>query len=132
MNTIYLDSCIAIYRVEGVAPWAARIAEALAAQPHASLFVTHLVRMECRVGPLKRGSGQMLTRFDEFFDTVTFLPLTTAVFDLAAELRARHNLRTPDAIHLAAATTHGCDEFWTNDNRLAQAQPASAIRSFGA
>jgi uncharacterized protein len=36
----------------------------------------------------------------------------------AAELRARYNIKTPDALHLAAAQLHGCDQLWTNDDRL--------------
>lgn len=50
-----------------------------------------------------------------------FVPLNKAVFDLATELRAQHGLKTPDALHLAAAISAGCDEFWTNDLRLTQA-----------
>ncbi len=49
------------------------------------------------------------------------LPMTSAVFDLAAELRAHHGLKTPDALHLATAVVGGCEEIWTNDRRLAKA-----------
>jgi len=47
--------------------------------------------------------------------------LDAQVFDLATELRARQGLKTPDALHLAAALHTGCDEFWTNDERLVRA-----------
>lgn len=47
--------------------------------------------------------------------------LTTEVFDLATELRAVYNVKTPDALHLAAAINWGCDEFWTNDQRIPKA-----------
>ena len=43
------------------------------------------------------------------------------VFDLATELRAEHGIKTPDALHLAAAIHGGCDALWTNDKRLARA-----------
>lgn len=43
------------------------------------------------------------------------------MFDLATELRARHGLKTPDALHLAAAIACGCNELWTNDGRLTRA-----------
>lgn len=113
-------------------PWAGRIAQALEAQSSARLVVTDLVRMECRVGPLKTQEPGLLRRFDEFFAAVGSLPLTTAVFDRAAELRAHHNIRTPDAIHLAAALIHGCDEFWTNDDRLSAAAGDVRVRNFSA
>jgi predicted nucleic acid-binding protein len=38
--------------------------------------------------------------------------------DSAADLRARYNLRTPDAILLATALQSGCEAFLTNDLRL--------------
>jgi predicted nucleic acid-binding protein len=41
--------------------------------------------------------------------------------NLATDLRAQYRLKTPDALHLAAAITAGCDEFWTNEHRLEQA-----------
>ena len=47
------------------------------------------------------------------------IPLTADVFRLAAELRGLTGLRTPDAIHLAAARHAGCAALWTNDHRLA-------------
>jgi len=37
---------------------------------------------------------------------------------VAADLRARYNLRTPDALQLATAIKAGCDAFLTNDATL--------------
>jgi predicted nucleic acid-binding protein len=42
--------------------------------------------------------------------------LQTAV--RATDLRAKYNLRTPDAIHMATALELGCELFLTNDNGL--------------
>ena len=36
----------------------------------------------------------------------------------AAQLRARHSLRTPDALQLAAALSAGCSAFVTNDRKI--------------
>lgn len=63
----------------------------------------------------------MLLEYDALFSQLDRALLCTEVFDLAAEFRASHGLRTPDAIHLASAVFNGCDEFWTNDLRLARA-----------
>lgn len=38
----------------------------------------------------------------------------------AAELRARYELRTPDALQIATTLTHHCDAFLTNDAQLKQ------------
>ncbi len=49
---------------------------------------------------------------------LTLLPLDTPAAEIAASLRARHNLRTPDAMQIAAAIAAGCDAFLTNDHAL--------------
>jgi hypothetical protein len=43
---------------------------------------------------------------------------TTYVAERAAELRARYNLRTPDALQVATALVRRCEAFLTNDARL--------------
>jgi hypothetical protein len=50
------------------------------------------------------------------------------VYLRAAELRAQFGLRTADALPVACAEHHRCDELWTNDDRLAQASPGLALR----
>lgn len=124
MAAIYWDSCVAIYRVENVAPWAATLVQWLAAlDANASLHISELTRMECRLAPLRAGNHELLDRYDDFFarPDLTLVDLTRPVFDCAAALRATHRLKTPDALHLAAAIEAGCDQFWTNDKRLAVA-----------
>jgi predicted nucleic acid-binding protein len=49
---------------------------------------------------------------------VTTVPISETIAEEAAQLRARYNLRTPDAIQLAAASRSGATSFLTNDNRL--------------
>ncbi len=46
---------------------------------------------------------------------------TCIVIDLASRLRIDHRIKTPDALHLAAALVAGCAQFWTNDAHLAKA-----------
>jgi len=46
------------------------------------------------------------------------LPITVEIAELAADLRARYNLRTPDALQVATALAHRCEAFLTNDARL--------------
>ena len=71
-----------------------------------------------------------LTVSPAFCDGHDFVPMNRAVFDRAAELRARHRIKTPDALHLSAALEYGCEEFWTNDDRLASVAGGITVRAF--
>lgn len=75
------------------------------------------------MGPRQKADDNLLGLFDLFFIShdAESIPLTRKVFDLATELRAGYRLKTPDAIHLAAAIDGECTEFWTNDGRLSKA-----------
>ena len=126
MKNVYLDSNVVIYYIEQHPRYLAAIQERMFGTQDADQIqytVSDLVRMESRVHPLGAGNLSLLARFDTFFDAnqAHSTPMDTTVFDLATQLRAEHKLKTPDALHLAAALNAGCDEFWTNDHRLANA-----------
>lgn len=119
MPKLYLDSCIVIYYVEQHPDYFAPVDARINTGDH-QITVSDLCRLECLVHPLRTGDAARLTAFNQFFtaDDLYITPCSSRVFDLATELRARHRLKTPDALHLAAAIAAGCDEFWTNDHRL--------------
>lgn len=116
---MYLDSCVLIYRLEGSAAFRSRVVEAMRDQADEIFCISDLVRLECLVGPIRDGDAERKAVFEAQFRALRRLALTKAVFDLAAELRAAHRLRTPDALHAACAIVHGCRQLWTNDRRLA-------------
>lgn len=89
------------------------------------IVVSDLVRLECRIGPLKSDDAALLALYDHFFaaPNVRVVALTAAVCDLAASIRARYGFRTPDALNLAAAVELGCDIFLTHDARLGRFTP---------
>lgn len=45
------------------------------------------------------------------------VPVDVAIAEIAADLRARYNLRTPDALHAATAIHARCDAFLTNNGK---------------
>jgi predicted nucleic acid-binding protein len=116
---IYLDTSPIIYAVERVPLYSAAV-DARLSVPGIVLITSDLTRLECRIKPLRDGDAELLADFDAFFaNTIAVMvALTPEVVDRATELRALHNLRTPDALHLAAAIGAGCDVFLTNDHRL--------------
>jgi len=135
MASVYLDSCVVIYLIQGPEGLSRTILKALRShegEPPVS-FTSDLTRLECRVLPLRQGNNELLRQFDEFFASADLakLPITTETFDLATELRALHGVKTPDALHLAAAILGECQEFWTNDLRLTTAaQNRIKVRAF--
>jgi uncharacterized protein len=122
MTLLYLDANVVIYLIEQPANLGlratARIGVIRANQDQ--MAVSDLTRLECRVRPLALGDTVTLVQFDALFISpdVRVVPLSTAVFDRATLIRARHRYKTADAIHLAAAVEAGCNVFLTNDTRL--------------
>jgi predicted nucleic acid-binding protein len=118
----YIDSVILVYYYDHVGHFQTRASRWLSSFQGAgdTFAVSDLVRMECRVMPLRLGNLAKLATFDNFFadPDVHHIPLTPAIFDRAAKIRALYNFKTPDAIHLAAAVESGCDRFLTHDARL--------------
>lgn len=119
---VYLDSVILVYLLDHTGSFQFRAARRMAALHAAAdtLVVSDLVRMECRMQPIRAGDARRLGRFDGFFGSpdVDFVPLTRTVFDRATQNRAIHNFRTVDSINLAAAVEGNCQVFLTNDRQL--------------
>ena len=128
MGLIYLDSCLVIYLVERHPVLGEAVAAAVAGANEARFGISPLVKCECLVGVLKRGDAVLERAYDDLFRKTVLLEMPEPVFLRAATLRAQFGLRTPDALHLACAQHHRCDELWTNDDRLAQASGGLARR----
>lgn len=120
---VYPDACVLIYLIEEHPELHPRIDAAVRAVPNLAFTLSELLRLECRVRPMKQGNRELLEKFDRFFANPThvYIPASRPVFNLATEFRAHHGLRTPDALHLATAIHAECNEFWTNDRRLEKA-----------
>lgn len=119
---VYCYSVILIYFFDHVGAFNLRASNRLAALAAAGdqIAASDLVRLECRVKPIKLGDATQLAVYDAFFarSDVQRVPITTAVFDRATSIRAAHNFKLGDSLHLAAAAEAGCDRFLTNDGRL--------------
>ena len=116
---IYLDAAPIIYWVEQVSTYYPLVDQRIK-QAGVTLVSSHLALMECLVQPIRQAQVGLQPDYDDFFATqlVQIVPLTEAIFRRAAKIRALHNYRTPDAIHLAAALEGACDVFLTNDAGL--------------
>ena len=116
---VYLDAAPVIYAVEQVPLYAAAV-DARLSTAEVVQVVSDLTRMECRVKPLRDGNSDLLKDYDDYFEgaVTEIVALSREVIDGATAIRAQYGLKTPDAIHLAAAVVSGCDVFLTNDHRL--------------
>ncbi len=76
---------------------------------------------EVLVQPLRQNNQILAADYrDLLFNGANFqlFPLTPSIAERAAELRAKYNLRTPDALQIATALKNGCNAFLCNDNGL--------------
>ena len=117
MVIAFLDASAVIYAVEGTEAWAEALKQQLrqlatTADTSAGglqLVISRLSWLECRVGPLRRRDAEALSRFDDFFlhPDLEWVELSPAVVEQATQLRAEHNLRTPDALQAASCLQLG-------------------------
>ena len=88
-----------------------------------------LTLTEVLVHPLRHGDHNLADQYRRILlqaNQITMVPVSESISEEAAQLRAKHGLRTPDAIQLATAIRSGAASFLTNDSRL----PTLARTSF--
>ncbi len=124
---IYLDSCILIYAVEGDDERGERVRQRLADAGDSTVAISPLVMLECLVGPMRVDNLTLRDHYTRAFEQFVTVDQGVEQFVRAAELRARHGLRAPDALHLATAQLSLCEELWTNDSRLAVVSGGIAV-----
>ena len=84
--------------------------------------VTSVVTLpEVLVYPLRQGNTTLAQQYRDILfnaEGLTTIPVSPDIAEVAAQLRAIHNLRTPDAVQMATAICEGASFFLTNDARL--------------
>lgn len=76
---------------------------------------------EALTHPRRTGNSASIRAYETLLlhsENLSLLNVNAAIADTAATLRARHNLRTPDALQIATALAAGCEAFVTNDRAL--------------
>ncbi|HEY7157760.1 MAG TPA: PIN domain-containing protein [Gemmataceae bacterium] len=116
----FLDTNIVIYLVDQHPTFGPKARTRLATARAAGdlIQISDLTRMECLVLPLRAGDVAAQRVFQGFFALTTVVPITPAVCDRAALIRATHHFKPMDSLQLAAAVEHGANVFLTNDARL--------------
>jgi predicted nucleic acid-binding protein len=118
---IYADASAIMRLVDGDEPARQRVEEII--RRHGGPIVTSIISViECRSKPLRDGDDERVRRYDSFFSSrdMTLAAVDRAVADLATQLRAKFNLKTPDAIHVATASAHAASVLVTTDHDFAR------------
>lgn len=119
-GAVYVDTNAVIYQVERIEPYLAAsvpLWDALDAGL-VRIITSELCLLEVLVKPLREGNASLVSLYRTVLlgaAGLTVLPIVRSMLESAAQLRAEHNLKTPDAIHAATALAHGASLFVTND-----------------
>ncbi|HEX6373393.1 MAG TPA: type II toxin-antitoxin system VapC family toxin [Longimicrobium sp.] len=131
-SRILLDSVSIVYYIErnpryfaAASEWMERVDAGRLSAAASVLLLSEVLVPAYRAGSpaAARQARAALERLPNF----ELVDVTAAVADAAARLRAVHNLRTPDALHVATALNEGAEWIITNDHRLRRVE-AEGIR----
>ena len=120
---VALDTAIFIYFIEEHPNYIQAVGplfDAVAAGER-EIVTSALTLLEVLVVPLRTGEATLAARYDALLTRSRGLRLVDVdrhQLRAAAQLRALHRIRTPDALQLAAALSERCSAFVTNDRRL--------------
>jgi predicted nucleic acid-binding protein len=118
---VALDSCIFIYELEAnprYLPPARRVFRWLEERDHSAVTST-LTMTEVLTLPYAQKSEQWVNQYYGLlsrYPNLEWIAPDLEIADLAARFRAKHRLRTPDAIQAATAVRSGVRAFITNDS----------------
>jgi predicted nucleic acid-binding protein len=131
-KTVFLDTAPLIYFIEGNSEYQPILSHLFDFNDEGGFsFVTSSVTLlEVLVKPLREGQKAIAEQYRDILTTapgIELFDVTSTIAEQAAQLRARYNLRTPDAIQLATCIELGADYFLTNDNRLKAVSETTVI-----
>ncbi len=113
---IFPDSDVVIFLVEDHPKFRPLVDAALSDLQSGSLMTCAMVRFETLTKPTQNNDHWLLQDYHHFYRTsCQSHVITETTFDLALTLRARHRLKSPDAINLACAIQSGSEVFLIND-----------------
>ena len=101
------------------------------AQGRFRVVTSTVTLLEVLVHPLRCGDEALAHQYNDILlssPNIFTLPVTYAIAQEAAELRARYALKTPDAIQLATAISHSATIFLTNDRDFPQVGEMQMLR----
>jgi predicted nucleic acid-binding protein len=131
-KNIFLDTAPLIYFIEGNSQYQEKLRQIFDSNDRGDfVFITSSITLlEVLVMPFREGQINLVEKYINILTNapgIELFEITNAISIKAAELRAKYNLRTPDAIQLATAIEYNVDYFLTNDLRLKTVHEVNSI-----
>lgn len=122
-HVVGLDTAPLIYLIEQNETYLRNVRAFFQAmsQGEFQVVTSTLTLTEVLVHPLRSGRLELAHQYREILldqANLSIVPVSVAIAEVASELRATRNLRTPDAIQIATAIQENATFFLTNDVRL--------------
>ena len=122
-KTIFLDTAPLIYYIEDNMLYSKVLDKLfeLNLEMKVQLMTSTITLLEVLVLPLRTNNFDLAEKYKTLLcqsDTFKIWNVDIEIAGKAAELRAKYQLKTPDAIQIAAAICRYSDYFLTNDKRL--------------
>lgn len=121
-KTVGLDTAPLIYFIEENPTYIETVRLFFEAMERDDFWVvtSTITLLEVLVHPLRSNNKKLATEYRDILlnSKLMTLEVSSAIAEQAAELRAVHNIRTPDAIQISAALNAGATHFFTNDIKL--------------
>ncbi len=123
MSLIYCDSMLWIYHFEENAQFGERVAQIWNRihQRGDQICLSMLGAAEVLSGPHRNGNWDLYSTYLKVFRSpeLRLLEFKLSTAEVYAEIRSRHKIAPPDAMHLACASEARVDLFLTHDKQLA-------------
>lgn len=123
VSKLGLDTSPLIYFVERHPTYLSQMREIIS-RIDAGAFMGYssvITLTEVLTQPLRLANGSLVSEYRMLLRqgrNFTLVSVDASVCETAAELRARYNLRTPDALQVASALSMGCEALLTNDTGI--------------
>jgi predicted nucleic acid-binding protein len=120
VSRLAFDSAPIIYYVEGRPGYTDRMRTIvrLMTKGQITAFSSVITLTEVLVKPLAQGNIKLVNNYRNMLlsgRAFHLISITPNIAEHGADLRARYNLKTPDALQIAVALDQHCDAFLTND-----------------
>jgi len=123
VTSLCLDTAPLIYFVEANPTYLATMRDVLRRIDSGAIagLSSVITLTEVLTQPKKKGNSAVQEAYRDVLlhgRNFSLIHIDEVIADSAATLRAVYNLRTPDALQIAAGMNSGCDAFLTNDAAL--------------